>query len=114
MVTGDHPKTAATIARQTMIIGPHENEPEHAVMTAAAFDALTPADLDNRPELPRVVARCSPDTKVKLVDALHRRGGVVGGYLSAFRPARQYLTQPLSFVGSSQAPVAFEQSSLPP
>ncbi len=27
--------------------------------------------------LPRVVARCAPATKVKLVDALHRRGRVV-------------------------------------
>jgi magnesium-transporting ATPase (P-type) len=27
--------------------------------------------------LPRVVARCSPATKVKLIDALHRRGRVV-------------------------------------
>jgi magnesium-transporting ATPase (P-type) len=27
--------------------------------------------------LPQVVARCSPATKVKLIDALHRRGRVV-------------------------------------
>ena len=38
------------------------------------MDAMTDAEIDALPELPVVVARCSPETKVKIVDALYRRG----------------------------------------
>lgn len=44
------------------------------VMTAQQFDALSDAEIDAMPELPLVVARCSPDTKVNMFEALHRRG----------------------------------------
>lgn len=42
-------------------------------MTGQEFDALTDAEIDALPELPVVVARCAPDTKVRMVEALHRR-----------------------------------------
>lgn len=48
------------------------------VKTAAEFDALTDAEIDELPILPFVIARCSPETKVRMVDALHRRGAYVG------------------------------------
>lgn len=38
---------------------------------------MTDAEIDTLPELPVVVARCSPETKVKMVDALYRRGMLV-------------------------------------
>ena len=43
-------------------------------MTGQQMDAMTDAEIDALPELPVVVARCSPETKVKIVDALYRRG----------------------------------------
>ena len=43
-------------------------------MPATEFDALTDAQLDALPQLPLVVARCAPSTKVRMIDALHRRG----------------------------------------
>jgi len=41
---------------------------------------LTDDHVDRLRYLPRVVARCSPATKVKLIEALHRRGKIVGEY----------------------------------
>ena len=45
-----------------------------AVMTGQQFDALSNEEVDALPELPVVVARCAPETKVRMVEALHRRG----------------------------------------
>eukprot|EP00741_Cyanophora_paradoxa_P009820 tig00000147_g9513.t1 len=79
MVTGDHAVTAAAIAAQVGIIqdDPNECRSKGLVMTAAEYDKLTVEQEDALPELPLVVARCSPDSKVKLVDALKRRGRFV-------------------------------------
>ncbi|KAJ2660222.1 hypothetical protein IWW48_003054 [Coemansia sp. RSA 1200] len=88
MLTGDHPETAAAIARQVGILqepdaDANEDTDTHAVsmgpavMTAREFDALTEEEIDALGELPRVIARCSPDTKVKMIEALHRRRGIV-------------------------------------
>jgi len=72
MVTGDHPATARQIAYDVgILLG---NEPLSAVMEARHFDALTDAEVDQLPELPLVIARCSPNTKVRLVEAAARRG----------------------------------------
>ncbi|KAF9185412.1 Na+ ATPase [Haplosporangium sp. Z 767] len=74
MLTGDHPSTAAAIAKEVAIIPEDvsvKNNP--LIMTAAQFDAMSDEDIDRLEELPRVVARCSPDTKVKMIAALHRR-----------------------------------------
>ncbi|KAF9429229.1 Na+ ATPase [Entomortierella beljakovae] len=74
MLTGDHPSTAAAIAKEVAIIPedvPTLNNP--LVMTATQFDAMSDEDIDKLEELPRVVARCSPNTKVKMIAALHRR-----------------------------------------
>ncbi|KAJ3105203.1 hypothetical protein HDU97_008357 [Phlyctochytrium planicorne] len=72
MATGDHPKTAEAIAREVGILKPGDREGA-LVITAAQFDAMTDAEVDALPELPRVLARCSPESKVRLVAALHRR-----------------------------------------
>ncbi|KAF9358857.1 Na+ ATPase [Mortierella sp. AD094] len=74
MLTGDHPSTAAAIAKEVAIIPddvPIVNNP--LIMTAAQFDAMSDEEVDKLVELPRVVARCSPNTKVKMIAALHRR-----------------------------------------
>ena len=75
MLTGDHQKTAQTIARQVGILpadfGPGSSS--SLVMATRDFDRLTDAEIDALDELPLVVARCSPETKVRMVQAMHRR-----------------------------------------
>jgi Na+-exporting ATPase len=76
MLTGDHLKTATTIAQEIGILGsqvPGSNLPS-AVMTAPDFDAMSDDELDRLETLPFVVARCSPTTKLRMLDTLHRRG----------------------------------------
>jgi len=43
------------------------------VMTAGQFDKLSEDEIDALPLLPLVIARCSPTTKVNMIEALHRR-----------------------------------------
>jgi potassium/sodium efflux P-type ATPase len=71
MLTGDHPGTARAIARDVDII--NDSTPASAVMVAREFDDMTEAQIDAMETLPLVIARCSPKTKVKMVQALHRR-----------------------------------------
>ncbi|KAL4803263.1 hypothetical protein BDV18DRAFT_145496 [Aspergillus unguis] len=79
MVTGDHPGTARAIAAQVGIIpanmdGLAKDVADAMVMTASQFDKLTEEEIDDLPTLPLVIARCAPNTKVRMIDALHRRG----------------------------------------
>ncbi|KAI7852428.1 potassium/sodium efflux P-type ATPase [Circinella umbellata] len=80
MLTGDHIATATAIAREVSIIPPDydlqdvkETGKKELVMSAQKFDKLTEEQIDGLPELPLVIARCSPETKVKMIEALHRR-----------------------------------------
>lgn len=73
MLTGDHPGTARAIAKDVDIID--DRTPASAVMVAKDFDRMTDEEVDSMETLPLVIARCSPTTKVKMVQALHRRGG---------------------------------------
>lgn len=75
MATGDHPSTAKAIAKEVGILP--EDYSEDLVMIAKDFDNLSDEEIDKMEELPLVVARCSPDTKVKLINALHRRKKLV-------------------------------------
>ncbi|CAG7920676.1 unnamed protein product [Penicillium olsonii] len=79
MVTGDHPGTAKAIAQQVGILPASFNTiaadvADAMVMTASQFDNLTNDQVDALPTLPLVIARCAPQTKVRMIDALHRRG----------------------------------------
>lgn len=76
MLTGDHIRTATAIAHEVGILTPAIPSALAAtiVMTAGQFDALTDAEIDALPQLPLVIARCSPTTKVRMVESLHRRG----------------------------------------
>jgi Ca2+-transporting ATPase len=78
MLTGDHPGTAKAIAQEVGIL-PHnlyhysDEVVKSMCMTATQFDGLTDEEIDNLPVLPLVIARCAPQTKVRMIDALHRR-----------------------------------------
>lgn len=79
MVTGDHPSTASAIAREVGILPRvmdafSKEVVDAMVMTATQFDSLTEEEIDRLPILPLVIARCAPQTKVRMIDALHRRG----------------------------------------
>ena len=79
MVTGDHPGTARAIAAQVGIIPTDlshlaKDVADSLVMTAGEFDKMTEDEIDQLPQLPLVIARCAPNTKVRMIDALHRRG----------------------------------------
>ena len=82
MLTGDHPETAKAIAIEVGIL-PRRMDRVSAdvakamVMTASAFDGLSDAQVDELPVLPLVIARCAPSTKVRMIEALHRRGKFV-------------------------------------
>nr|POE88108.1 sodium transport atpase 5 [Quercus suber] len=78
MLTGDHPGTARAIAAQVGILPANMNDlskdvADSMVMTASQFDALSDDEIDSLPVLPLVIARCAPNTKVRMIDALHRR-----------------------------------------
>ncbi|PSK42741.1 potassium/sodium efflux P-type ATPase, fungal-type [Elsinoe australis] len=79
MLTGDHPGTASAIAKEVGIIPRNLGIlPKHVadslVKTAAEFDGMTDDEIDALPELPLVIARCAPNTKTRMIAALHRRG----------------------------------------
>lgn len=74
MLTGDHILTATSIAKDVGIL-PNDGRPfaENIVMAATDFDKLSNDQIDGMDTLPLVLARCSPTTKVRMVEALHRR-----------------------------------------
>ncbi|KAF7555453.1 hypothetical protein G7Z17_g2103 [Cylindrodendrum hubeiense] len=78
MLTGDHPETARAIALEVGILPARMSQissevAKSIVMAASDFDKLTDDEIDQLPLLPLVVARCAPQTKVRMINALHRR-----------------------------------------
>lgn len=78
MLTGDHPATARAIALEVGILPTRISEIANDVarsmcMAASDFDKLTDEEIDQLPLLPLVIARCAPQTKVRMIEALHRR-----------------------------------------
>ncbi|KAG0132683.1 hypothetical protein HOY82DRAFT_502144 [Tuber indicum] len=78
MLTGDHKQTARAIAIEVGILPSRIDQlsPDvisSMVMTATQFDHLSDDAIDDLPLLPLVIARCTPQTKVRMVEALHRR-----------------------------------------
>ncbi|CAI4057957.1 uncharacterized protein SKDI_04G2710 [Saccharomyces kudriavzevii IFO 1802] len=78
MLTGDFVGTAKAIAQEVGILPinlyhyPQEIV-DSMVMTGSQFDGLSEKEVDDLPVLPLVIARCSPQTKVRMIEALHRR-----------------------------------------
>ncbi|CEP64592.1 uncharacterized protein LALA0_S12e02476g [Lachancea lanzarotensis] len=78
MLTGDFPGTAKAIAQEVGILPRNmyhypKEVVDAMIMTATQFDQLADDEIDALPVLPLVIARCSPATKVKMIDSLHRR-----------------------------------------
>ncbi|KAI0852809.1 potassium/sodium eff [Daldinia vernicosa] len=78
MLTGDHPATAEAIAKEVGIIPRNlsvlgQDVANAIVQKATDFDKLTDEEIDALPELPLVLARCAPDTKTRMIEALRRR-----------------------------------------
>ncbi|KAK6360009.1 Na+ ATPase [Orbilia brochopaga] len=78
MLTGDHPGTARAIAFEVGILPSRmerlsKDVADAMVMTASQFDKLSEEEIDKLPVLPLVIARCAPNTKVRMIEALHRR-----------------------------------------
>ena len=73
MLTGDQASTASAIAREVGILSGSSPSYPSVVMTAREFDRLTDVEINDLPALPLVLARCAPDTKTRMVHALHRR-----------------------------------------
>jgi Ca2+-transporting ATPase len=70
MVTGDHPSTAATIARDAAM-------PSGRVLTGVELAGWADAKLTSELRHLHVVARASPDDKLRLVDAARRANRTV-------------------------------------
>ncbi|MFF3920681.1 magnesium-translocating P-type ATPase [Streptomyces sp. NPDC001852] len=73
VLTGDHPGTAARTCRDLGI-----PVPEDAVLTAGAIDTLTDAELAALVARTTVFARCTPDHKARITQALRSAGHTVG------------------------------------
>ena len=71
MITGDHPRTAAVIARELGIAD------DGRVVSGAEIERATDADLDRMVRDAAVYARVNPEHKLRLVQALQRSGEVV-------------------------------------
>lgn len=73
MITGDHLATACKIGHRA---GLYRDGCDEAV-TAAELLELPPALLDDRLERVAIVARATPQDKVRIIEGLHRRGHTV-------------------------------------
>lgn len=71
MITGDHPTTAKSIARQAGI------KPVDEIITGSELDVLEEAELRQRVRTINVFARMVPEQKLRLVNALKANGEVV-------------------------------------
>ncbi len=71
MITGDHPRTAAVIARELGISA------DGRVLTGADLDALTPEAAPRAIAEVSVYARVNPEHKLRIVDALRHGGAIV-------------------------------------
>jgi Ca2+-transporting ATPase len=68
MITGDHPETASSIARQLGILGDKE-----LAITGKDLQAMSDADFEQKVENIRVYARVSPEQKLRIVKALQKK-----------------------------------------
>ncbi|MCX5892878.1 MAG: HAD-IC family P-type ATPase, partial [Deltaproteobacteria bacterium] len=75
MVTGDHPDTAAAIAREVGLVP--GGQKKHVVLTGIELNQLGDEALLEALKETRVFARVAPDHKLRLVDLLKSQGEVV-------------------------------------
>lgn len=72
MITGDHPRTAARIARDVGL-----GHPGAAIITGSQVDAMSDSDLVRAAATAVVFARVAPEHKLRIVTALQSDGDVV-------------------------------------
>jgi Ca2+-transporting ATPase len=72
MITGDHPETAAAIAREIGIL-----DSNGLMLTGRELNKLTAEELDMKVERVRVYARLSPEQKLNIVRSLQRKNHFV-------------------------------------
>jgi P-type Ca2+ transporter type 2C len=72
MITGDHPATARAVARELEIL-----EPGARLVTGAELRAMDDAELEAAVEEVRAFARVDPEHKLRIVEALQRKGHIV-------------------------------------
>ncbi len=73
MITGDHPATAAAVARKVAITG----TPENGVATGTELKRWSVDELSRKVGEIRVFARVAPEQKIKIVQALKLNGEAV-------------------------------------
>ncbi|MFP4470975.1 MAG: cation-translocating P-type ATPase [Bacteroidales bacterium] len=79
MVTGDHKKTAAAIAREVGIIREDEKKGDFPLsMEGKELNELSDEDFDKAVEKVNVFARVDPETKLKIAEHLQEKGHLVG------------------------------------
>ena len=71
MITGDHPSTASSIAKQAGILNPEE------ILSGTELDALSEQMLDARLGQTNVFCRVRPEQKLRLVQAFRTQGEIV-------------------------------------
>lgn len=74
MITGDHPITAKTIAKELGII---EENVFDQVITGVELDKMSIKELESRVEKTAVYARVSPEDKLKIIKAWQKGGNIV-------------------------------------
>ncbi|OGH92215.1 MAG: ATPase [Candidatus Magasanikbacteria bacterium RIFOXYD1_FULL_40_23] len=72
MITGDHPITATAIARELGLLLPNGK-----VLTGLEISAMTSSELEKDIESISVCARVSPEHKLRIIEALQKKGHVV-------------------------------------
>ena len=72
MITGDHELTAQAIARDIGLL-----EKDGRVITGVELDRMSPEELSREAESAAVYARTSPEHKVRILEALKKRGHIV-------------------------------------
>ncbi|MCX6814391.1 MAG: calcium-translocating P-type ATPase, SERCA-type [Candidatus Aenigmarchaeota archaeon] len=73
MITGDHLNTATAIAKEIRII----DSPEERAITGEELDKMSDQSLEEIVEQVRVYARVNPEHKVRIVDALKKKGHII-------------------------------------
>ncbi len=79
MITGDHPLTAYTIARDLHIVNGDDQDTNilSRIMTGRQIEAMNEGELTEAVKRVSVFARVSPEHKLKIVRALQKNGQIV-------------------------------------